>query len=109
MNDCEHSYGVRAIQGDSRFLCKECNERFVGHPDVIRRKKELDQAIAQEIADERQRAIENGWKIGTHEENAKVLIDTLFPNDQDIQQRMKDRPLGRRHMKQLAKFLTSKS
>jgi len=31
MSDCDHSYVVRAAEGDNRFLCKECDEKFIRH------------------------------------------------------------------------------
>ena len=87
MNDCEHGYIVRAVQDDSRFLCKECDERFVRHPDVIRRQEELAAAIIQEEKEEKQRAIEAGWEPKTHTENAKALADLIFPDVKKIQER----------------------
>jgi len=78
INDCEHTYIVRAAQGENRFLCKECDKRFIRHPEIIRKKAELDAAIAQELEDEKQRAIENGWKPKTHQENAKALVEQLY-------------------------------
>ncbi len=36
MSDCKHSYVVRNILGANRFLCKECNERFSGHPGLAK-------------------------------------------------------------------------
>lgn len=38
MSDCQHSYVVRNIMGTNRFLCKECNERFSGHPGLAKAK-----------------------------------------------------------------------
>lgn len=38
MNDvdlCEHGFVVRDIQGENRFLCRECDERFPRHPDMM--------------------------------------------------------------------------
>jgi len=78
MNDCEHGYVVRSVADANRFLCKECNERFVRHPDIIRKKAELDAAIAQELKAERERAIAAGWEPKTHQENAKALVEALL-------------------------------
>lgn len=32
MNDCRHGFVVRDIQGDQRFLCRECDKRFPHYP-----------------------------------------------------------------------------
>lgn len=32
---CEHGFVVHDVQGDNRFLCRECDERFPRHPDMI--------------------------------------------------------------------------
>jgi len=85
---CDHGFVVRAAQGEHRFICRECDERFIRHPDIIRKKVELDQAIAQELEEEKQRAIEAGWKPKTHQENAKALADLIFPNDKNIKKRV---------------------
>ena len=29
---CQHTYVVRSREGDYKYLCKECNERYVRHP-----------------------------------------------------------------------------
>ena len=36
MNHCKHGYVVRNIMGANRFLCKECNERYLHHPGLIK-------------------------------------------------------------------------
>lgn len=33
---CEHGFVVRDAQDDYRFLCRECEERFVVHPGLLR-------------------------------------------------------------------------
>ncbi len=38
MNHCKHGYVVRNIMGANRFLCKECNERFLHHPGLVKAK-----------------------------------------------------------------------
>jgi hypothetical protein len=32
---CEHGFVVRDIQGDNRFLCRECDARFPRHPSLL--------------------------------------------------------------------------
>ena len=90
--DCKHGFVVRSASGANRFLCGECDERFIRHPDIIRRKTEDAAAIVQELEEEKQRA----WEPKTHQENAKALVGTMFPDDKKIQERIKQRPLGLR-------------
>jgi len=84
MTNCSHGFVVRAAQGEYRFQCKECGERFIRHPEIIRSQEELIAAIAQEEEEERQREIKNGWKPRTHQENAKALVDLMFPDDKKL-------------------------
>jgi len=32
MSKCEHGFVVRDVQGNNRFLCRECDERFLSYP-----------------------------------------------------------------------------
>lgn len=82
--NCKHGFVVRDIDGANRFLCKECDERFVRHPDIIRQQEELAAAILKEEEEARQRAIEAGWESKTHMENAKALADLMFPPNEII-------------------------
>lgn len=43
MSDCQHAGWVaHAIQGENRFICRECDERFVRHPGAPKSTKFLD-------------------------------------------------------------------
>ena len=33
---CQHGFVVHDAQGEDRFLCKECEERFVDHPGIAK-------------------------------------------------------------------------
>lgn len=43
---CKHGYVCRDIEGEDRFLCKECGERFPRHPKSIPTFKATDGELA---------------------------------------------------------------
>lgn len=61
MTDCEHGFVVRAAQEEHRFQCKECDERFIRHPEIIRKIEE-----------------ERRWR----QEEAKAVVDLVYPVDE---------------------------
>jgi len=56
MTDCEHGFVVRSAQGANRFLCRECNGRFLSYPKRIRRgivpSEQCEQRIKDTLSDE---------------------------------------------------------
>lgn len=49
---CDHGFVVRDIQGDNRFLCRECDARFPRHPSLLERVefKVADTTIANSLS-----------------------------------------------------------
>ena len=46
---CNHNFIVHDSQGVNRFLCKECNERFVDHPLTTSEPKIITQSSASPV------------------------------------------------------------
>lgn len=79
--ECKHGFVVCHAKGENRYLCKECNERFVRHPfaaitpPAVLRQQEADAERAREEAAAELRA------------TAKELVGYIFPNDKNIQRK----------------------
>lgn len=51
MTSCKHEFVVRDIDGHNRFLCRECDERFPRHPDMIKQEDPVGSSTIKDILD----------------------------------------------------------
>ncbi len=50
---CQHGFVIRDVQGPNRFLCRECDERFLSYPEKDKFKPDpIDVKSAEQIAKE---------------------------------------------------------
>lgn len=88
---CEHGFVVRDIQGENRFLCRECDERFLRHPDMMEQEmfRPDEAGVYDKLAQFRDGLItfpEATKATGLTLREFKETIARVFPPDQEWQE-----------------------
>ncbi len=61
MSGCKHGFVVRDIEGDNRFLCRECDVRFPHYPRKIDWKKAFEKSVNWDIIKDALKTFEPGF------------------------------------------------